>query len=62
MLLCFQGEYVWASPNLPAYSTGVVNDCNIIDSGIKHEPPEHPAYSKGVVNDCNIIERGIKQS
>ena len=28
--------------NPPAYSTGVVNDCNITESGIKHEPPDPP--------------------
>jgi hypothetical protein len=44
--------------NPPAYSKGVVNDWNIIESGKKHEPPEPPAYSTGAVNDWNNIESG----
>ena len=46
-------------PEPPAYSTGVLNDWNIIESVIKHEPPEPSAYSKGVINDWNNIESGI---
>jgi hypothetical protein len=46
--------------NPPAYSKGVVNDCNIIESGIKHEPPECPDYSICAVKDWNIIKSGIK--
>jgi hypothetical protein len=46
--------------NPHAYSTGVLNDWNVIESGKKHEPPEPPAYIKGVVNNRNIIESGIK--
>jgi hypothetical protein len=37
--------------NPATYGKGVVNDWNIIERGIKHEPPEPPAYSKGVIND-----------
>jgi hypothetical protein len=43
-----------------AYSKGVVNNWNIIESGIKHEPPEPHAYSTGVVNNWNIIESDKK--
>jgi hypothetical protein len=48
--------------NLPAYSTGVVNDWNNIESGKKHEPPEPPCliYNTGVIKDWNIIESGKK--
>ena len=37
--------------NPSAYSTGVVKEGNIIERGIKHQPPEPPAYIKGVVNN-----------
>jgi hypothetical protein len=39
----------------------VVNNWNIIESGIKHEPPDLHAYSKGVVNNWYIIESGKKR-
>ena len=44
--------------NPPAYSKGVVNDWNIIESGKKHDPLNLTVYCTGVVNDWNIIESG----
>jgi hypothetical protein len=44
--------------NPHAYSKGVVNNWNNIESGIKHEPPDLHVYSKGVVNNWYIIESG----
>ena len=47
--------------NPTAYSKGMVNNWNNIESGIKHEPPDLHAYSKGMVNNWYIIEGGKKR-
>ena len=44
--------------NPPAYNSGVVNDSNNIESGIKHEPPEPPCLQQRCGKWLNI-ESGI---